>query len=335
MIIIIPSYEPDEKLVQLIIDLKTKSDYQILVVDDGSGPSYANLFATVAELGATVLTHEVNRGKGAALKTAFAHLKEQAYSDDVFVTADSDGQHLVKDIVRVGQTVKAHPHQIILGARAFVGKVPVRSRFGNKVTASLFKLVTGQPVSDTQTGLRGFSYQHLDWLLSLPGERFEYEFHMLLEGKKVGYSITEVSIETIYIEENKSSHFRPIQDSIRIYAPFLTFMASSGAAALLDMSFLFLLMTLTDHLLFSIVFSRLASAGLQYLLNARLVFRQKKQHVTPMFRYGFLVMALLISNALMLQGLVQLGLGLLLSKIVTEIILFLISYRVQHTMIFS
>lgn len=335
MIIIIPSYEPDEKLVQLAIDLTTNPTHQLLVVDDGSGPRYADIFATVAELGATVLTHEVNRGKGAALKTAFAYLKEQARLNDVFVTADSDGQHLVEDIVRVGQTVKTHPNKIILGARAFVGKVPLRSRFGNQVTASLFKLVTGQPVSDTQTGLRGFSYQHLDWLISLPGERFEYEFHMLLESKKAGYPIAEVSIETIYIEENKSSHFRPIQDSIRIYAPFLTFMASSGAAALLDMSLLFLLMALTGNLLFSIVFSRLASAALQYLLNAHLVFRQERHSLNPMIRYGLLVVALLIGNALMLQGLVQLGLGLLLSKIVTEIILFLISYRVQHTMIFS
>lgn len=335
MIIIIPSYEPDEKLVKLVIALKNNSDHQILVVDDGSGPRYANLFATVAELGATVLTHEGNRGKGAALKTAFAYLKEKAHPDAILVTADSDGQHLVEDIVRVGETVTAHPNQIVLGTRAFVGKIPVRSRFGNKVTAILFKLATGQPVSDTQTGLRGFSYKHLDWLLSLPGNRFEYEFHMLLESKKAGYPITEVPIETVYIEENKSSHFRPIQDSIRIYAPFLTFMASSGAAALLDMSLLFLLMTLTNRLLFSIIFSRLASAGLQYLLNARLVFRQEKQGVLSIIRYGLLVLALLVGNALMLQGLVQLGLGLLLSKILTEIVLFLVSYRVQQTVVFG
>lgn len=335
MIIIIPSYEPDEKLVQLVIDLKTQPGHQILVVDDGSGPRYANLFATVAELGATVLTHEGNRGKGAALKTAFAYLKTEAQPDAIFVTADSDGQHLVEDIVRVGETVTAQPHQIVLGARAFVGNVPLRSRFGNKVTAVLFKLATGQPVSDTQTGLRGFSYQHLDWLLSLPGDRFEYEFHMLLESKKAGYPIVEVPIETVYIEENKSSHFRPIQDSIRIYAPFLTFIASSGAAALLDMALLFLLMALTNHLLLSVILARLASAGLQYLLNARLVFRQEKQGLTPMIRYGLLVVALLIGNALMLQGLVQLGLGLLLAKILTEIILFLVSYRVQQTVVFA
>ncbi|MGT2756760.1 glycosyltransferase [Streptococcus ovuberis] len=335
MMIIIPSYEPDEKLVKLVIALKTNPAHQILVVDDGSGPRYANLFATVAELGATVLTHEVNRGKGAALKTAFAYLKERANSDDVFVTADSDGQHLVEDIDRVGQAVKRSPHQIVLGARAFVGKVPARSRFGNKVTAGLFKLVTGQAISDTQTGLRGFSSQHLDWLLSLPGERFEYEFQMLLDSKKAGFTLVEVPIETIYIEENKSSHFRPIQDSVRIYAPFLTFMASSCAAALLDIGLLFLLMTLTNNLLVSVILSRLASAGFQYLLNAHLVFRQKEQNLTPIMRYGLLVVALLVCNAFMLQGLVKLGIGLLLAKIMTEIFLFLVSYRMQQTVVFG
>ena len=86
------------------------------------------------------------------------------------------------------------------------------------MTAGLFRLVTGQKVTDTQTGLRGMSTDLIPWLLNLDGNRFEYEFNMLLEGKKSGHQISEVPIETVYLEENESSHFLPIRDSISIYS---------------------------------------------------------------------------------------------------------------------
>ena len=73
MIVLIPSYEPDIRLVRLVESLRMVRGLRVLVVDDGSGPAYAALFAAVAALGATVLVHEVNRGKGAALKTGFSH----------------------------------------------------------------------------------------------------------------------------------------------------------------------------------------------------------------------------------------------------------------------
>lgn len=335
MIILIPAYEPDEKLVGIVQDITHRTNAQVLVIDDGSGTAYAPYFEAVKGLGATVLTHAVNRGKGAALKTGFAYIRNMAEQETVIVTADSDGQHLVEDIARVAVRVQAEPERLVLGARNFVGKVPARSRFGNKVTAVLFRLATGQPVTDTQTGLRGFSTQHLDWLLSLSGERFEYEFNMLLDSKRAGFTLVEEPIQTIYIEENKSSHFRPIRDSLRIYAPFVTFLASSGAAALLDMGLLVVMMTLTQNLLLSVIVARLLSAGLQYLLNAKLVFHQNKRTVTSLLRYGLLVITLLACNALLLQALVSLGLGLVLAKVFTEVALFLVSYRVQQGLVFG
>lgn len=335
MIILIPAYEPDEKLVGIVQDITHRTNAQVLVIDDGSGTAYAPYFEAVRALGATVLTHAVNRGKGAALKTGFAYIREMAEQGTVIVTADSDGQHLVEDIARVATRVQAEPDRLVLGVRSFVGKVPVRSRFGNKVTAVLFRLATGQPVTDTQTGLRGFSSQHLDWLLSLSGERFEYEFNMLLESKRSGFAIAEEPIQTIYIEENKSSHFRPIRDSLRIYAPFVTFLVSSGAAALLDMGLLVVMMTLTQNLLLSVIVARLLSAGLQYLLNAKLVFHQNKRTLTSLMRYGLLVITLLACNALLLQTLVSLGLGLVLAKVCTELFLFFLSYRVQQGLVFG
>ena len=162
MYIIIPAYEPDKRLIQVVQDITIKlPKARIIVVNDGSGPDYGDYYDETALFGATVLSHPVNKGKGAALKTAFAYIQEEVVSQhqsaQPIVTVDSDGQHLIKDIVRVAEATENNPSHLILGARAFVGKVPARSRIGNKVTAGLFHLITGQKVTDTQTGLRGMS----------------------------------------------------------------------------------------------------------------------------------------------------------------------------------
>ena len=143
MYIIIPAYEPDKRLIQVVQDITIKlPKARIIVVNDGSGPGYNDYYDETAFIGATVLTHPINKGKGAALKTAFAHIQEEVVSQHLsaqpIVTVDSDGQHLIKDIVRVAKATEENPSHLVLGARAFVGKVPARSRFGNKVTAGLF-----------------------------------------------------------------------------------------------------------------------------------------------------------------------------------------------------
>lgn len=335
MHIIIPSYEPDDKLLGVVADIKHHLDAKIIVVNDGSGPAYDHFFQACQDSGALLLTHPVNRGKGAALKTAFAYLLENAGEGDTIVTVDSDGQHLVEDIVRVANRTRVEQGRLVLGSRAFVGQVPFRSRFGNKVTAKLFQFVTGQGVTDTQTGLRGFTGEMLPWLLSLDGDRFEYEFNMLLEAKRAGYQLVEEPIETVYLEENKSSHFRPIQDSLRIYAPFVKFMLSASAAALLDMSLFFVLMAVTRNLLLSVVVARVLSAGLQYSLNAHLVFKQSSRRFRFMVRYALLVVGILACNYLLLNSLVGLGIGLVFAKLLTETVLFLVSYRMQNNVVFA
>jgi len=283
MYIVIPAYEPDIRLIQVVQDITLKlPKARIIVVNDGSGPRYDDFYDETALFGATVLKHPINKGKGAALKTAFAHIQEEVVS-----------QHLIQDIVRVAKATEENPSHLILGARAFVGKVPARSRFGNKVTASLFRIVTGQKVTDTQTGLRGMSTDLIPWLLSLDGNRFEYEFNMLLEAKKSGYHISEVPIETVYLEENKSSHFRPIRDSIRIYSPFLKFSGTAVLASFIDATALFVLFALTKNLLLSVVLARVISASSQCLLNANVVFNPTSSLFRSSVRYFMLVLVLL------------------------------------------
>ena len=121
------------------------------------------------------------------LGTGFAWIWKNRKGTEVIVTADCDGQHKVKDIVRVAESVRTDSRELVLGSRTFQGEVPKKSRIGNAVSRKLFTLFTGMKVWDTQTGLRAFPASLLPWLLSIPGERFEYEQNVLLtaEGRAV------------------------------------------------------------------------------------------------------------------------------------------------------
>lgn len=184
---------------------------RLVVVNDGSTRGLETLSA-VEPLVEKVLVHPVNRGKGAALKTAFDYLG----AVDV-VTADSDGQHTLEDIVKVAEALKTQREGLVLGVRAFAGKVPFRSRFGNWWTRIFFFLLTGLYVRDTQTGLRGIPAPLVSRVRSLEGERYEYEMVMLADAKRHAVKPVQIPIETIYFNDNAESHFSPLKDTIRIY----------------------------------------------------------------------------------------------------------------------
>ena len=229
MIVLAPVYQPGHPLIALVTELRDAApDSPIVVVDDGSSPASAATLDAIRDLGCTVLRHERNRGKGAALKTGFRYVS-QAYPGQPVVCADGDGQHPVADILRVAAHAEATGHTV-LGVRRFDGVVPLRSRVGNTVTRLLFRAATGRPVQDTQTGLRAYPGALLGWLQSVPGDRFEYEMNVLLQAARVGHPIDEVTIATTYLQDNASSHFGWMTDSLRIYRPLLRFVVSSLVA---------------------------------------------------------------------------------------------------------
>jgi glycosyltransferase involved in cell wall biosynthesis len=225
MIILLPVYEPGHGLVTTATSLHAASPgTHLVVVDDGSGPASAPVLRAAEDLGCTVLRHDTNRGKGAALKTGFRYIAD-AHPAHAVVCADPDGQHRVADILRVADHV-AVSGGMVLGVRRFEGRVPLRSRFGNTVTRLLFRAATGSPVQDTQTGLRGYPADLLDWLCEVPGERFEYEMNILLHAARAGRPIAETVITTTYIGDNGTSHFGSIADSVRVYRPLLRYALS-------------------------------------------------------------------------------------------------------------
>lgn len=335
MIVLIPAFEPTEKMLDLILELKEKTDYRILIIDDGSGDNYSWLFDKAQEYECIVLHHSENKGKGEALKTGFNYIYSNCEPDKV-VCADSDGQHHVDDIIRLADAID-DKQEMVLGVRQFEGNVPFKSRFGNSISAFTFKLATGIELNDTQTGLRGYPHDLLPWLCSVEGKRFEYEQNLLLESKKSGISIKQLPIATIYDNNNKGTHFRPFHDSVSVLMPILKFCSSSILSGGIDFVLFFLFKWLTGSLLFSVVMARVMSATFNYMVNKIFVFDAKdlsnKQSAYKYFGLALVIMLMNYSMMLFLTKIV--GMYDFPAKVMTEIALFTISFTVQKLFVFN
>ena len=258
--VVLPSYNPDEKLQKTVASLLAVGFTDLVLVNDGSRANTEQFFPAEDEH-ITVLRHTVNRGKGAALKTAFQYVLDNRPDSTGVVTVDGDGQHRAEDVRRCAEAMAADGEKIIFGCRDFsLPHVPRRSRMGNRITSAVFRLFCGLQLSDTQTGLRAIPKKLLPLMLTVPGDRFEYETNMLHEMQAHGIGLAEVKIDTVYIEENKTSHFRPFRDSVRVYSRFLLFIASSLASFLLDALLVLLFLTLAEKL-FSVHFESEGTAA--------------------------------------------------------------------------
>ena len=226
--VILPSLNPDHRFLEVAEGLIGAGFLHIVVVDDGSDAEHKKWFDDVrAYPQCHVLVHEVNKGKGRALKTAFAWCLENRPHIDGVVTADGDNQHRPADIRRCAQAMIDDPGKVWLGVRDFsLDHVPARSRMGNTLTRGIMRLACGVSVTDTQTGLRAIPARDLPLMLRIPGERYEYETQMLLSLREAKVGIGEVVIDTVYIDENESSHFHPVRDSWKIYKIIIRHMFS-------------------------------------------------------------------------------------------------------------
>ncbi|WP_170154390.1 CotH kinase family protein [Protaetiibacter intestinalis] len=350
MIVLIPAYEPGDRLAPLVAQLRRMApELAIVVVDDGSGPAFRAVFDATRVLGAQVLTHPRNLGKAAALRTGLRHALEHHPGADV-VTADSDGQHTAQDILRVaerldgpgGRGTDGVPHPdaggrpLVLGARTFGTGTPARSRFGNAVSTALFGFAAGYRVRDTQTGLRGIPAERIAWMLEVPGERFAYELEVLLACRGAGVPVVEVPIETVYLERNAASHFRPLRDSALVMRPLLRYLAASFAGFLVDVVLLQGLVLLGAPLLAAVVGARLVSGSVNFVLNRRYVFRARAgSWGGQALRYAALATMVLGVNYLALAALTSLGVALLAVKVTVELVLFLVAFAVQRVLVFA
>lgn len=349
--LVIPAYEPDERLVDLAYHIKEAGLSPVIIVNDGSGEAYQAIFDEVekilAENNCTVLKHEVNRGKGCALKTAFRYILDALPEAVGVVTADSDGQHTVACIKHIMDALETQPSSLILGVRAFDGDaVPWRSRIGNTITLRLTKLLTGLDVQDTQTGLRGIPRSFMRELLSVKGERFEFEMQMLLAS--VGkYPIVQIPICTIYdSKENHQTHFNTLTDSAKIYhvlfGRFLRFALSSASAFLVDVV-LFSIFCIVFQPIASVLYITYATAGARsvssvynYLVNQKIVFNSRESSYRSAPKYFALVVVQMLCSAFLVTVLTEQVLCShpTAAKLMVDSVLFFVSYSIQKNKIF-
>lgn len=352
--VVLPSLDPDEKLQGVIDGLLEQGFTDIILVNDGSKKENLHYFEEAAkDARVQLLHHEVNKGKGAALKTAFRWFLENRPDGKGVVTVDGDGQHHPEDTKACALNT-LETGRITLGVRDFSGKdVPARSRFGNNLTSLIFKVFVGMKIDDTQTGLRAFSRKDVEALTEVAGDRFEYETNMLLYMKQEKMAYDQVKIRTVYIEENKTSHFHPIRDSFRIYklifGHFVKYGISAVVSAVIDGGLVWLFNVLLHKHLVGLALTAVVTASARtissvcnFFINKKLVFKDQSSTWRAMAKYYMIA----VPNMLLQVFMNELGYRLLgieaaqsFLRLVIHYammaVLFIVTYALQRKWVFA
>ncbi len=347
MVAIIPVYRPGAVLLEIVRALSVGDWEMIVVVDDGSGPLYAPIFSEIHQFElrqrelrpvpkVEVIAHAVNLGKGSALKTGIDFVLRAGMEITGVVTLDADGQHDPHDVQRICERFREHPQALVLGIRDFGGKVPMRSKVGNRITRRVMRVVMGSDLADSQTGLRAIPAALLPTLLKLPSSGYEFELEALIAAKHHGVKVIEDPIRTIYEPGNPSSHFRPFFDSMRIYFVLLRFASISIVTAGIDNLVFYLLFGATGNVLASQLGGRVLAILFNYSAVRRAVFLSDERHRILLPRY-LLVAA---SNVCLSYAGIELltkafALGVFEAKIIAETTLFLANFWLQRDFVFT
>ena len=348
-IVLIPSLEPDERLTAYVDQLYALGLNNVLVVDDGSGLNYQPIFSELEAKGCVVLHHEKNYGKGRALKTGFDYIRQQVRGVTSVVTADADGQHAPEDVLCVANLSKQHPEALVLGVRDFSAPdIPPKSLVGNRFASALFAVLYGEHLPDTQTGLRAFTPELLNFMTEVRGDRFEYEIQMLISCVQSRIPIFVTPIRVIYDNQNKGTHFKPLRDSAKIIGTmlisFIRFTLASLIGAMVDIALAWMLLDIfrplipEDYLriLLATAAARAISVTVNYCLNRYAVFRTQSPARYSLIRYLLLsVLIILLSGSGVYVLHTVFGISEKIGKVICDTLLFLLSFKVQQQWVFA
>ena len=336
--IIIPAYNPDNRLFKLVKQLKSLGFDHIIIVDDGSDTEKKSIFEVLEKVYlCTLIKHETNQGKGAALKSGMKKALELFPKNVGCVSADADGQHAPDDIALVAQTLMKFPYDLILGARNFTGKeIPFKSKWGNRITSVVFKIATGVTCSDTQTGLRGIPTYVMPELVRIPGDRFEYEMSTLMEQAKKDVEFTEVVIKTLYFDDNKGTHFNPVIDSLKIYFNIIKYSFAALSSAIIDLCFFALMMAYVSFGAFgATVIARIISGFYNFTINRHFVFKSDGNATAEGIKYATLFLIQMFSSAICVDILTSADASAVPAKLFIDGSLFIASYFIQKKFVFK
>ena len=350
-IVVIPALNPPEGLYAYVEELLGRGIPQVVVVNDGSAPEFAEGFERLGALeGCLVLTHPKNQGKGCALKTAYRYIlgREDWVGYNGVITADADGQHAAKDVCAISRVLDRVTDRLVLGVRNLrADNVPTRSKIGNRITSYAFHLLYGARLEDTQTGLRGIPRGLLEWNAAVKGDRFEHEMNVLISAVRDGIAFYAVPIETIYFDNNAGTHLHTIRDPWRIFLILMSglgrYTGMAAFSAVVDVAsfwvcyrFLFAALPLALCYLWSVLISRGLSSLLNYTLNRRYVFGGGKLHWRTAVRYYCLWAGQMAASYGLLMAMSHIlpGVPAVISKALIDMILAIGSYQIQLRWVF-
>ncbi len=347
--IIIPALNPTPSLIEYVKAILAEGAAQVIVVNDGSRAELTPIFTACSQLdNCIVLTHETNKGKGRALKTAFTYFLHNMNHLAGVITADADGQHAVEDVYKLATALADMQSGILLGVRDFSqNNVPFRSKLGNRATSLIFRLLYGYKLEDTQTGLRAIPVKELPQIARLKGERYEYEINMLIYARKMNIAMKEIPIQTLYFNHNEGSHYNSIIDSIRVFrkliSGLLRYSFSTIASGVIDIicfillaNVFFIELPLKTRVFFATLLARVFSSSGNFYLNRKLVFQSGNPLSGSIIRYYSLVIGQMIASyVLVISANLSFGANIVLVKIIVDTLLGIISYQLQLHWVFK
>lgn len=333
--ILIPAYRPSPRLIEILNDLSKHHSGSIVVVNDGSGADFDDVFSGCRSIdNVVVLSNAINLGKGAALKYGINWILTNTLNVQGIVTADADGQHAVDDIARVARALAEHPTAFVLGYRQFSSDIPLRSRLGNNVSRVVYRGLLGLNLKDTQTGLRGLPVELARACLSIRSNRYEFETEQLTIASSMKVPVLEIGIKTIYEDHNASSHFNPLFDSARIYFVVLRYAFASIATTLVDIAAFLILLPFVPNVIAANLASRAVALGVQFLLLRGFVFQTSGGFGKFVLFVGYVALTGLVSGLLQREFAEFTGAGALASKLVVETLIFVFNFLFLRDILF-
>ncbi|OJW52592.1 MAG: hypothetical protein BGO67_06570 [Alphaproteobacteria bacterium 41-28] len=335
---VVPAFKPNHNLIVLLQELREKSDKPIFVIDDGSTDKSILKNAIFSNKKITLLKHAENLGKGAALKTAFNHILANYPYMTGCITVDADGQHSVDDVIALS-VLNGRNNQLVLGVRDFGfnnKNIPLKSRIGNLLTRCIWGLITFKMITDTQTGLRKIPARLMRECLHITANRYDFEMEMLLKAQNIGMKISEMPISTIYIDDNKESHFNPVFDSLKIYFIIFRFCLSSLFSYFLDcLLFSIFIIMFSISASSSFILARIISGFFNYNINKNLVFNIKNNKKPIILKYIFILLVNLYLGFVFINNIEFYGYNVFYAKIMAEFVLFFFNFFLQKEWVFK
>jgi len=214
---LIPAFNEEKNIQEVILRLKKSPKINSIVVDDGSTDSTAKL---VKELGVTIIKHETNKGKGEAIKTGFNYILKNHPETKYVVLIDADMQYLPEEVERILEPLENNEAEFVMGYRNW-RTVPFRHKLGNFVWRTLFNFLFETNLKDTNCGYMGFTKDVMKKIKRLYGG-YIIENTMLVEVLKNNVKIKQVPVTVVYKHKSKISH------GIRMVVGILIFIFIEG-----------------------------------------------------------------------------------------------------------